>query len=128
MEHSLSTVDDVRRSPIRLWNGLEAWVWGLTFGQFLALQREAQFPGADGEPRFDAERYAIARVIECVRRSGEPGAEPLFTRAEHTEWLRARSAQSIERILRLSMELSGELEGPGCSDPPASPSGSGGSA
>jgi hypothetical protein len=122
MDERLRAVDDVRRSPIELWDGLEAWVWGLTFGQFLALQREAQFPGPDGEIRFDPERYALARVIECVRVSGEPGAAPLFTRAEHTEWLRSRSAQSVERILRLSMELSGELgaEGAGCPDPPDS--------
>jgi hypothetical protein len=120
MDQRLRSVDDVRRQPLEIWNGVTAWVWGLTFGQFLALQREAQFPGPEGEPHFDPERYALCRVIECVRDSGEPGAAPLFTRRDDYEWLRARSAQSVERILRLSMALSGELgtEGPDGPDPP----------
>jgi hypothetical protein len=122
VDEKLRSVDDVRREPAELWDGLRGWVWGLTFRQFLALQREAQFPGPDGQSRFDPERYALCRIIECVRSSGEPGAEPLFTRSEHYEWLRERSAQSIERILRASMRLSGELEaeGPDPTPPTAS--------
>lgn len=119
MDDTLGCVDDVRREEVEIWGARRVWVWGLTFGQFLALQREAHRPGPDGVERFDPERYAICRLIECVRDSGDPGARPIFRRDRHYDWLRERGAQSIERLLRISMRLSGELDG---SDPPASAS------
>lgn len=108
----LTTIDDVRREPLEVW-GRTVWVWGLTFGQFLALHREAQRLDPDGALRFDPERYALCRVIECVRDSAEVGARPVLNRKEHYDWLRGRSVDAVDRILRLSMLLSGELGGEG---------------
>lgn len=114
----LQAIDDVRREPLTVWGGRTVWVWGVTFRQFMALNREAQRFGPDGLLVFDAERYAICRVIECVRESGDVGARPVFRREEHYEWLLDRDAQTVDRILRLSMRLSGEEGGPGpCADP-----------
>lgn len=113
----LAAVDDVRREPLEIWHGKTVWVWGLTFRQFLALHREAMRPDADGQLRFDPERYAVARVIECVRESAERDAKPVFSRAEHYEWIASRDAATVDRILRLSMRLSGEEHGD-AADPP----------
>jgi len=104
----LQAVDDVRRQPLEIWGGKSAWVWGLTFRQFMALHREAQRQGPDGTLGFDPERYSICRVVECVKDSGAPDAKPIFKREEHYDWLRERSVGVIDRIVRLSMRLSGE--------------------
>jgi hypothetical protein len=107
----LDVLDTIKREPMEVWGGKTIWVWGLSFQQFMALMGEAQRPDGEGRMRFDGERYAICRVIECARDSGERDAKPLFSRDKHYDWLRRQDAGTIDAIVRRSMELSGEAEG-----------------
>lgn len=113
----LETIDAIQREPMEVWGGRTLWVWGLSFRQFTRLLSEAQRPDADGRLRFDPERYALCRVIECVRDGGGSDARPLFRRDAHYEWLANQDAGTIDAIVRRSMRLSGETEDPSGPDP-----------
>lgn len=107
----LDTIDSIQRAPMEVWGGRTLWVWGLSFRQFTRLLGEAQRPDADGRLRFDPERYALCRVIECARDGEGHDARPIFRRDAHYEWLATQDAGTIDAIVRRSMELSGEAEG-----------------
>lgn len=113
------SIDSVQRLPMHVWGGHIIWVWGLSFRQFISLLHEAQRPGPDGHLHFDPERYALCRVIECVRDGGGHDAQPIFRRDQHYEWLANQDASTIDAIIRRSMELSGETEATLGPDPTA---------